>query len=161
MNMSRKTTRALSTAVLLLLSGSVLAQQLPQLKPDEVIRYRKAGYAFMNWNMAKLKAMLDGSVPFNKDQALAAATSINSTVNSGMGALYTPGSDKDAGDEKTRLKPEFFTQPDKVKEVAGAYRTAGMKLAAAAATGDPAQIKPAFDDMGKACKGCHDAFRKD
>lgn len=159
--MTRNTTRALTTAVLLLLSGSVLAQQLPQLKPDEVIRYRKAGYAFMNWNMTKLKAMLDGSVPFNKDQALAAAASINSTVNSGMGALYTPGSDKDAGNEKTRLKSEFFTQPDKVKEVAGAYRIAGTKLAAAAATGDPSQIKPAFDEMGKACKGCHEAFRKD
>ncbi|WP_150428041.1 cytochrome c [Dechloromonas sp. CZR5] len=159
--MTRNTTRALTTAVLLLLSGSVLAQQLPQLKPDEVIRYRKAGYAFMNWNMTKLKAMLDGSVPFNKDQALAAAASINSTVNSGMGALYTPGSDKDSGNEKTRLKSEFFTQPDKVKEVAGAYRIAGTKLAAAAATGDPSQIKPAFDEMGKACKGCHEAFRKD
>lgn len=159
--MIRNTPRTLTAAALLLLSGSVLAQQLPQLKPDEVIRYRKAGYTFMSWNMLKLKAMLDGSAPFNKDQALAAATSINSTVNSGMGALYPPGSDKDAGNEKTRLKPEFFTQPDKVKEVAGAYRAAGTKLTVAAATGDPAQIKPAFDDMGKACKGCHDAFRKD
>lgn len=159
--MNHKTFRGLTAAVLLAVSGSVLAQQLPQLKPEDVIRYRKAGYAFMNWNMLKIKAMLDGSVPFNKDQVLAAATSINSTVNSGMGTLYPPGSDKDAGNEKTRLKPEFFTQPDKVKEVAGAYRAAGTKLAAAAATGDQTQIRAAFDDMGKSCKSCHDAFRKD
>jgi cytochrome c556 len=159
--MTKTTLRALTASALLLLCGSVLAQPLPQLKPEEVIRYRKAGYTFMNWNMLKLKAMLDGSAPFNKDQALAAATSINSTVNSGMAALFPAGSDKDAGSEKTRLKAEFFTQPDKLKEVAGAYRAAGGKLASAAATGDPALIKVAFDDMGKSCKGCHDAFRKD
>lgn len=151
----------LAVSILLAVSGGVLAQQLPQLKPEEAIRYRKAGYAFANWNMLKIKAMLDGSLPYNKDQVLAAATVVNSTVNSGMGALYLPGTDKDIGNEKTRLKPEFFTQPEKVKEVAGAYRTAGAKLAAAAANGDQAQVKLAFDDMGKACKGCHDAFRKD
>lgn len=50
-------------SLLLDVSGSVLAQQLPQLKPEEAIRYRKAGYAFANWNIQKIKAMLDGSRP--------------------------------------------------------------------------------------------------
>ncbi|WP_300452503.1 cytochrome c [Accumulibacter sp.] len=153
--------QGLAVSILLAVSGSVLAQQLPQLKPEEATRYRKAGYAFANRNMLKIKAMLDGSLPYNKDQVLAAATVINSTVNSGMGALYLPGTEKDIGSEKTRLKPEFFTQPDKVKEVAGACRTAGSKLATAAASSNQAQVRVAFDDMGKAGKGCHDAFRKD
>jgi cytochrome c556 len=32
-------------------------------------------------------------------------------------------------------------------------------LAAAAKTGDMDQIRPAFGEVGKTCKGCHDNFK--
>jgi cytochrome c556 len=141
------------------LASASFAQQT--LKPEEMIKIRKAGYSFMSWNMGKIKANLDGT--FNKEQVIAAANVVAATANSGMGALYGPGTDKDVGDQKTRAKPELF-QPqnqDKLKEVAMALSKEASELAKVAATGDVAAIKAQFGKTGGACKGCHDQFRKD
>ena len=141
--------------IALSLAGTASAQ----VKPEEQIKYRQAGYSFMSWNMGKIKANLDGN--FNKDQVLAAANSIAATANSGMGALFAPGTEKDVGDQKTRVKPEFFQQPEKVKEVAVNYIRETNELAKVAATGDVAAIKAQFGKTGGTCKACHDQFRKD
>ena len=82
------------------LTGSALAAGP---KPEEQIKYRQAGYSFMSWNMGKIKANLDGT--FNKDQVIAAANVVAATANSGMGALFAPGTENDVGDQKTRVKP--------------------------------------------------------
>ena len=135
-----------------------LAQQ--SLKPEEMIKIRKSGYSFMSWNMGKIKANLDGN--FNKEQVIAAANVVAATANSGMGVLlFGPGSEKDVGDQKTRVKPEFFQQQDKVKEVAMNYIKEANELARVAASGDMAAIKAQFGKTGGACKACHDDFRKD
>ena len=149
--------RIVATLVLAGLASGAMAQQT--LKPEEMIKFRKAGYSFMSWNMGKIKANLDGT--FNKDQVIAAANLVAATANSGMGALYAPGTDKDIGNEKTRVKPEFFTQPEKVREVAMAFNKEANELAKVAATGDVNAIKAQFGKTGGTCKGCHDAFRKD
>ena len=66
------------TLVLASLAGTVLAQQL---KPEEMIKTRKAGYTFMAWNMGKLKGMLvDNPASYNKEQAIAAANLIAATA---------------------------------------------------------------------------------
>ena len=139
------------------LASASFAQQ--SLKPEEMIKFRKSGYSFMSWNMGKIKANLDGTV--NKEQVIAAANVVAATANSGMGALYGPGSEKDVGDQKTRVKPEFFQQQDKVKEVAMNYIKEANELARVAASGDMAAIKAQFGKTGGACKACHDDFRKD
>ena len=111
-----------------LLAGSVIAQ----VKPESAIKYRQSGYAFMGWNMGKLKGMLiDNPDSFNKDQAVAAANAIQAIANSGMGALYVPGSDKGKGWEPTRVKAELFTDKEGVGKV------------------------------GESCKACHEKFREE
>lgn len=149
--------RLIAVLVLASLAGTSLAQQ--SMKPEDMIKVRKAGYSFMAWNMGKIKANLDGT--FNKEQVIAAANVVAATANSGMGALFGPGSEKDVGDQKTRVKPEFFQQQDKVKEVAMNYIKEANELAKVAATGDVAAIKAQFGKTGGACKACHDDFRKD
>ncbi|WP_301103433.1 cytochrome c [Propionivibrio sp.] len=147
---------------LLVLAGIASASFAQQpLKPEEMIKIRKSGYRFMSWNMGKIKANLDGN--FNKDQVIAAANVVAATANSGMGALFGPGTEKEVGDEKTRVKPEFFMpqNQDKLKEVATNYIREANELAKVAATGDVAAIKVQFGKTGSACKGCHDEFRKD
>lgn len=138
-------------------AGGVMAQQ--SLKPEEMIKFRKSGYSFMSWNMGKIKANLDGN--FNKEQVIAAANVVAGTANSGMGALFGPGTDKEVGGEKTRVKPEFFQQPDKVKELAMNFNKEANELARVAAGGDVAAIKAQFGKTGGTCKACHDQFRKD
>ena len=141
---------------------SIAAGASAQVKPEDQIKYRKAGYSFMSWNMGKIKAqVIDNPGSFNKDQVAAAANSIAATANSGMGALYGPGTDKDVGNQKTRVKPEFFKEPDEVRKVAMAFSKEANELQKVAATGDAAAIKAQFGKTGESCKACHDKFRKD
>jgi hypothetical protein len=95
----------------------------------------------------------------HKDQVIAAANVVAATANSGMGALFGPGTDKPIGDVKTRVKPELFTEGENVGKLAGDFTAAANNLAKVAATGDAAAMKTAFGEMGKACKACHDRYR--
>ncbi len=130
-----------------------------QMKPEDQIKARQAGYRFMAWNMGKIKANLDGQ--YNKEQVVAAANVIAATANSGMGALYGPGTDKGTGFHETRVKPAFFKEGDKVKELAMAFNKEANELAKVAATGDSAAVKAQFGKTGETCKGCHDKFREE
>jgi cytochrome c556 len=98
---------------------------------------------------------------YNKEQVLASANVIAATAGSGMGALFGPGTEKDVAGQKTRVKPEFFKEPDKVKELAMAYIKEANELQKVAATGDVAAIKVQFGKTGESCKACHEKFRND
>ena len=78
--------------IALSLAGTASAQ----VKPEEQIKYRQAGYSFMSWNMGKIKANLEGE--YNTQQVQAAANAVAAIAGSGMGALYGPGTDKDIGE---------------------------------------------------------------
>ena len=148
--------KALALGVITL---SLATTALAQIKPEEQIQYRQSGYRFMEWNMKKINANLEGE--FDAKQVQAAANAIAGIANSGMGALYGPGTDKDIGSFKTRVKPELFTDKEEVGKVAKAFNTAANELAKAAATGDKEAVKKAFKDTGASCKGCHDKFRQE
>lgn len=150
--MSKKSAFALAG---LLLAGTAFAEQA--LKPEEAIQYRQAGYKFMAWSMGKIKANLEGN--YNKDQVVAAANTIAAIANSGMGALYLPGTDKEVNGVKTRVKPEFFQKQQEVGKLAMAFNKEANELAKVAASGDAAAVKAQFGKLGSACKACHDDFR--
>lgn len=129
------------------------------LKPEEQIQYRQAGYRFMSWNMGKIQANLEGD--YNPDQVSAAANVISAIANSGMGALFGPGTDKAVGDTKTRVKPELFQEQEEVGKLARDFMDAADNLAEVAAEGDKAAVQTAFEDLGKSCKACHKKYRGD
>lgn len=140
----------------LILAGSAAANG--GLKPEEMIKFRKAGYNFMAWNMGKIKANLGET--FNKEEVARAAAAIAATANAGMGALYAPGTDKSVGGEKTRLKSEFFKEPEKVREIAMNFNTQANELAKVAASGDAKAVGAQFGKVGDACKACHERYRE-
>lgn len=144
-------------AALVLFSFAVAALAQQALKPDDAVKYRKAAMSFQSWNMGKIKANVEGN--FNKEQVIAAANAIAAVANSGIGELFAPGTDSAALGDKTHLKPEYFQQPDKAKEVAMNYLREANELAKVAATGDAAAVKAQFGKTGGTCKGCHDAFQ--
>lgn len=155
--MKKAVVRVLVGAAAMGIVGTASAQQL---KPEEMIMFRQSGYAFMAWNMGKIKAqVVDGSVPYDKDQIIAAAKVIAASANSGMGALYAPGTDSGKGWKETRLKSEFFDEPDEVGKIAKNFSEQATKLEEAANTGDVAMIKTQFGEVGEACKACHDKYR--
>ena len=138
---------------LLVLSGAALAQ----MKPEDAIATRQAGYKFMAWNMGNIKRNIEGE--YNKDQVVAAANVIAAIANSGMGKLYLPGTDKGIGYHETKVKPELLTDKEGVGKVGKAFNDAANEMAKVAATGDAAAVKTAFGELGKTCKGCHEKFK--
>ena len=136
---------------------SVAATASAQVKPEDQIKFRQAGYSFMSWNMGKIKANVEGE--FNAQQVQAAANAIAGIAGSGMGALYGPGTEKDIGDIKTRVKPEFFQNMPDVGKLATDFNNAAANLAKVAATGDKAAVQKAFGETGATCKACHDKYR--
>lgn len=154
MRMLSKSTLAIAAASVMF-SGLAVANQ--PLKPEEMIKFRKAGYNFMSWNMGKIKNNLEGT--FSKDEIQKAADAIAAVANSGMGALYAPGTDKDHGDQKTRLKSEFFAEPEKVREIAMNFNREANELAKVAASGDAGAIGIQYKKLGDSCKACHDRYR--
>ncbi len=130
-----------------------------QIKPEDQIRFRQAGYSFMSWNMGKIKANLEGQ--FDPKEVEGAANAIAGIANSRMGALFGPGTDKDMGNVKTRVKPEFFQKKDEVGKLAKDFIAAANNLSKVAASGDKDAIKQAFGDTSAACRACHDKFRKE
>lgn len=148
--------------LLALLALAIAGTASAQLKTSDAIKFRQSGYGFMAWNMGKLKGMLvDNPASFNKEQAMAAANAVQAVANSGMGALYVPGSDKGKGWAETRVKPELFTDKEGVGKVARAYIDAANEMARVAATGDAAAVKTQFGKLGETCKACHDKYRKE
>ncbi len=145
---------ALAAAFGLGLSGATLASDL---KPEDAIKFRKAGYNFMSWNMGKIKASVEGT--FNRDEVVRSAQAIAAVANSGMGALYLPGTDRDHGDQKTRLKSEFFQEPERVREIAMNFNAQANELAKVAASGNPTAVAAQFKRVGDSCKACHDRYR--
>lgn len=152
---------SLLAAASMLVVTSVMAQQL---KPEDMIQTRQAGYKTMAWNMAKIKAQVEGPEDkFNKTLTANAALTIKAVANSGMGVLFGPGTDKAIGDVKTRVKPEFFdpANKDELGKIAGNFVQEANKLAEVAAGGNQKAIQAQLGEMGKACKTCHDKFRID
>jgi cytochrome c556 len=153
----------MKTKIALALVATIVAgTAAAQMKPEDAIKFRQSGYTFMAWNMGKLKGMLvDNPSSFNKDQALAAAKAIQGVANSGMGALYVPGSEKGVGWKETRVLPELFTDKDGVGKVARAFNAEANEMAKVAEAGDAAAMKAQFGKLGESCKGCHDKYRRD
>ena len=140
-----------------IISLSLATAASAQVKPEDQIKYRQAGYSFMSWNMGKIKANLEGE--YNAQQVQAAAAAIAGIAGSGMGALYGPGTEKDIGNVKTRVKPEFFENMQDDGTTATEFNTNAAALATAAASGDKAAVQKAFADTGSSCKACHDKYR--
>ena len=149
-----------SKLLLALLTVALTGSAVAQVKPEDAIKFRQSGYGFMAWNMGRIKMNVEGG-NYNKEEVIKAANAIQAIANSGMGALYLPGTDKGTGWKETRLKPEFFQQQEEVGKIARAFNAAANELDKAAAAGDAAAVKVAFGKTGEGCKACHDKFRKD
>jgi cytochrome c556 len=136
---------------------SLASSAVAQVKPEEQIKFRKAAYGFASWNMGKIKANLEGT--YDAAQVKAAANAIAAVANSGLGALFSPGTEKSVGEQKTAVKPELFQKGAEVAKLAGDFAAASNELVKVADSGDVAAIKVAFGKVGATCKSCHDEFK--
>jgi cytochrome c556 len=125
-------------------------------KPEDAIKYRKAVFTVMATHFGRVAAMANGKAPF--DAKVAADSAEIATAMSKLPYVaFIPGTDK--GD--TRAKPEVWTEWDKVKGLAEKMQDEMGKFNVAAKGGNIDTIKAAAGEVGKACKACHDNYRKE
>jgi cytochrome c556 len=136
--------------------GAALPAAAQFAKPEDAIKYRKAAFTVMGAHFGRVAAMANGRVPF--DAKVAADNAEIATMISRLPyAGFIDGTDK--GD--TKAKPEIWTERDKFNAAANTMQEEMVKLNAAAKTGNLDAIKAASGNVGKACKGCHDTYRKE
>ena len=140
-----------------LLAVAFTSAAVAEVKPEDAIKYRQSGYGFMAWNMGRIKANVEGQ--YNKDEVVKAANAIQAIANSGMGALYLPGTDKGKGWEETRAKSNIWTDKEKLGKIAMDFNKEANELAKVAANGDAAAVGAQLGKLGGTCKACHDDFR--
>jgi cytochrome c556 len=128
-----------------------------QIKPEDAIKFRQSGYGFMAWNVQRIKANVEGK--FDKEEVVKAANAIQAIANSGMGALYLPGTDKGTGWEASRAKPEIWTEKEKLGKAAMAFNKEANEMAKVAAIGNLDAVKEQLGKLSGTCKGCHDDFK--
>ncbi|MGE8396136.1 MAG: c-type cytochrome [Comamonas sp.] len=121
-------------------------------KAEDAIKYRQNALFVMSQHFGSLGAMANGRAVFDADLAKQ-----NGAVLETLAAL--PWQAFGAGTEGGKSKPEVWTEKAKFDEHANKMVAEAGKLAAAAKTGDLAQLKAAFGPAAQTCKACHDAFR--
>jgi len=132
-----------------LLAAAMTTPALAQMSVEDQIETRKAAYQFAAWNMGKIKAQaVEDSVAFDEKQIMAATNAIAAVANSGMSVLYSRDSANDRA-ENTRLKPNFFDEPMKVREIAVSFVQEANKLQEVAASGDKAAVARQFAKVGE------------
>ncbi len=144
----------------ILIAAATLATALPAAaqfaKPEDAIKYRKAGMTMMAAHFGRVAGMAQGKIPF--DAKVAAQNAEVATFMSTLPfAGFGPGTDKG----ETRAKPEIWAEMDKFNAGAKKMQDEMAKLNAAAKSGNLDAIKAAAGEVGKTCKGCHDDYRKE
>ena len=125
-------------------------------KPEDAIKYRKSAMFLQTTHLGRIFAMASGKVPFDA-KAVAGDAEVLLAVTRLPFAAFADGTDK--GD--TKADPKIWTERDKFMAAATKMQDEVVKLNTAAKGGNLDAIKAAVGDTGKACKGCHDTYRKE
>ena len=136
-------------------SASAFAQQGP--KPENLIKWRQSAFQVVAWNSGRIKSSLDGQ--YNKDEVQKAANTIAAIANSGLGALFAPGTEQGKGWHDTSAKAEIFKDGKHFGELGANFAKEANTLASVAGGGDVAAIKAQYGALTKTCKACHDDFK--
>jgi cytochrome c556 len=154
--MLRRRLRALAAATALLPAWCWAPAARAQFsKPEIAVEYRQSALFLMGNHMARIKAQLDVSKP-NLDIVRASAALID-TLKTLPFEAFVQGT-SDVGD--TAAKPEIWTERERFDKLARDMQDRVAQLAEAARNGNVAAIRTAFGEAGKACKSCHDDYRR-
>ena len=125
-------------------------------KPEDAIKYRKAAFTVMAAHFSRVAGMAAGKIPF--DAATAAA---NAEIATSMAKLPFAAFIDGTSTGDTKSKPEIWTERAKFDAAASKMQEEIVKLNVAAKSGNLDAIKAGVGATGKACKACHDDFRKE
>ncbi|MCJ1962598.1 c-type cytochrome [Novosphingobium mangrovi (ex Hu et al. 2023)] len=125
---------------------------------EATIEAREDNFKSLAKAMKANKAELDESSPDFEDISENATAMV--TAAQKIPALFPAGTGPDSGEETDALAT-VWERPEDFEAAATKLIDATMALRTAAQSEDAAATKEAFGNVGMACKGCHDDFRKE
>ncbi|GAB4470496.1 MAG: cytochrome c [Burkholderiaceae bacterium] len=123
-------------------------------KPEDAVKYRQSAMALIGNHMGRINAQLKSGNP--NVAAIQSSAALVETLSKLPFEAFTPGSDMVAN---TKVKPEYFKDTAKVKDLIDKMQSEVRQLAAVAKGGDVKAIQAQFGKVGQACKACHDDYR--
>jgi cytochrome c556 len=154
--------KAMKIAASLVLAATAVVMATPAsaqfAKPEDAIKYRQSVMFVMSQHFGRIGAMTSGKAPYDAKAAVD-----NAEIVATMAKLPWPGfsAATEMSSAQNRAKPEVWSNAAKFKENGDHLVTETGKLLAAAQTNNLDNLKTAFAATGKACKSCHDDFRKE
>jgi cytochrome c556 len=150
--MSKKLFFACIAAVL---GAGYTATALSQAKPDVLVKQRQSAMVLQGKYFGPLGGMLKGTVPYD-----AKIVERNAGYLDTLSKMPWDGFDASTKNEKSFALPAVFSDTAKFEDAQKRLQTAVGQLVTVSKGGDEAKVKAAIGDVGKACGGCHDDFRK-
>jgi len=156
MSRSRTSRFVLSLAlVATLVSGAALAQQATPA--EKMLKYRKALYQAIAYNVGSMGAMAQDKAPFNATDFATRAGRVADLAPM-LAESYAPETQTVTG---SKMKADAWKNradfDAKLKDLVDRSAT----LAQVSKGGDAAKTKAAFFDMANTCKACHDKYKED
>lgn len=148
-------TKFLAAAVSAIALGGVALEALAQTKPDVMVAQRQAAMKLQGKYLGPIGGMLKGNIPYNAD-----VVAVNATFLENLARMPWDGFDPSTKGEKSKAKPEAFTESAKFKAAADTLEAETAKLGAVARAKNEAGVRAAFGGVAKACGACHDAYRE-
>jgi cytochrome c556 len=145
------------SAAALLLGATLTLDAVAQVKPEVLVKQRKAAMTLQGKYFGPIGAMVQGKAPYD-----AQIVARNAAYLEVLTAMPWDGFQPATENEKdTRAKPDLFKDKAKFDQYAKEMQGTVAKLNAAAKAADQGAVKAAFGDTAKACKTCHDAYWKE
>lgn len=144
---------ALAALALAVLPGMASAQDV-----NPHVKARQSLMGLYAYNLGVLGGMAQGQMPYDSDQAVAAATSLYHLSRSGGARMWPEGTDS-ASIAGSRALPAIWQDTADFGARAGALASATEAMMNAAGT-DLASLQAAMGGLGAACGACHQTYRQ-
>jgi cytochrome c556 len=146
-------TAALGVATLVAVQWTQAAEPT---KAEKEVDYRQSLLTVLGGNFGPLGAMAAGKKPFDAAEAKIRAQRV-AFLAPMLKEAFPADSD---GVAHTAAKPEIWTDRETFDSKLQNLIDKSAALASTADGGDADKIKAAIEETGKACKGCHEKFRR-
>ena len=133
-------------------------QALAVDEPANIVKYRQSVMKAIGGHTGAIAGVVKGEVSFVK--AVGGNAHAINELSKQITMLFPKGTGKDAGLE-TRALPKIWEDMGGFEAAAKKLEEESAKLAKVAEGGDVAAIGAQFENVGKACGGCHKPYREE
>jgi cytochrome c556 len=144
-----------ATAMFAAYSLDGLAQERPQTKEEQAIKYRQSVYKVILWNFGPMAGMAQGKIPYDAADFAKRAERV-ATMAPMLLEGYPRGSGSGA---PTRAKAEIWDNFDEFTTLMHNMENKAAALADVAKEDSLEKSRAAVGELGDACKACHDKYR--